>query len=335
MGVVMSEVAAFVADLHIIYLANVSRTGDVFTFTFRTTAPGAADFTLVFTRDLADPEFSIEEVEAPPVLPVSSSSSSSSSSVATPPTGPLSIQDCRVGSVWEGYLVTGPLDDLADVLLDGESESFTVGQWQLEHSRIQDLSQNFVQSLNLANFDRTHVTDPEGCESSSASSVATDPTFINATCLIGDRKLIEGYNCSIRQEVVTNSIVIEAIAGAGAGDPCDEVPLYDGEIPPAGSTLLTGGPACNEIIKTIEGVGGANFTMLEGPGVRIFRDAFDVNKLNVDFDLHDFAICPPRTEAEAANKLTARGTLVATCIKGVAVNVAATAQGHGEAVSTP
>jgi hypothetical protein len=273
-GTVMGIEAGFLEHIHKVYLAEVRRTGTTIEFEFRTDAPGASAYPVVFTRDITDPEYSIEDVVSPTELPSSSISSGA----------------CPDNFIWDAYLVTGPLEDLIAVLPSGSSFTFTEGQWQIEHSRIQSLLQAFVSSLNLANYDRTHADPPPQCsESSSLGQLRR--LFVNATCIQGNPRLVEGYNCTLTQEEINNTIVVGAAVGSGAGEACEEVPLYEGESPPAGSTLLTGGPNCGEIVKTINGVGGQTVQLMSGPGVRVNASPDDPNELIVDVDLHDFATC--------------------------------------------
>jgi hypothetical protein len=95
----------------------------------------------------------------------------------------------------------------------------------------------------------------------------------------GHIRLKEGYNCLITQTDRSSELAITASKGAGAGETSDElcqnngeIPLYPGEALPADSKFYSGGPACNEIISTVNGIGGANINMIGGAGINILID---------------------------------------------------------------
>lgn len=109
---------------------------------------------------------------------------------------------------------------------------------------------------------------------------------VNKRCLAGEIKLVAGYNCAITQVTRLNEIAISAAVGAGDQDTAElcqyggELPLYDGELLPilspatetseaTYSKFLSGGPACDELIFTINGVGGGAITFAGGTGVNI------------------------------------------------------------------
>jgi len=241
---------------------------------------------LKFQREISDAKFSTEFAEA--VLESSASSSAESSNSGDCPTQPL----------WEGFLVTGNMAAIAAAIADGETIEFDVALWQVEPSLVQNLRETFVRTVNLANHDRLHVTPGESC--SSQSSLSSDEIFVDTRCLTGDLRLREGFNCSIRQENATRTLTIGAAVGAGSGLPCEEIPLYAGEDAPGGDPVLSGGPDCLSVLKTINGVGGTILQLTPGDGVRIFPHETSPNKLVVDVDLHDFAICALPDEGESS-----------------------------------
>lgn len=271
MGLIMGPQAGYTAAYRV-YLYTISRAGSTFTFEFRTDAPGASTYGLVFTRDLTEPEYATEFSEA-------GTTSGSSSSAAG---------DCTTLPLWEGFLVTGDLTELGELIADGETKTYT-GQWEIEPALIQNLAAAFVTSINLANITRTHVTPTGECSLSSSSSA--DVIYVQATCLQGDVKLVEGFSAVITQDDIANSLTIGASVGAGEGLPCEEVPLYAGEVPPPGSSLLTGGPSCDEIVRTINGVGGRVLRLYAGNGVSIEPHETEPNTLVVTVGLGDFATC--------------------------------------------
>jgi hypothetical protein len=233
-----------------VYLHSLSRSGTTLTFTFRSDAPGTAGFPLTFTREITDTEFL----------------SSFSGSLAAEASESSDSLDCRDEPVWEGYLVTGDLSQHG--LADGETVVFEDEDWQVEPALVQNLS--YLRSITLANYDRTHYMPDEECCSS--CSVEPQAIYINAFCLDGPLRFREGYNVSIRQEDAARRIVIGAAVGSGAGQGCDMPQLYPGEVPPDDSRVLGGGPACDELIVTINGSGGRVVTINPGPGFIIVPD---------------------------------------------------------------
>jgi len=247
---------------HYVWLHSIRRTGSRLLFEFRTNAPGAAGSALRFSRDTAvDPEFGIEWSESVDVtdeVDFSDSSTSYGSQDDDPCT-------CRNQALWEGYMVSGRYEQLLELLADGDVVEYPQGLWTVEPAQIQSMRRTFVRSVSLANVGRTTVTDP--CDSLSSESEPS--VHVYAKCLDGALAFREGYSTAIRQEDQRNTINVGAAVGAGAGLPCGEVPRYPGEVSPDGGRLLTGGPACDEIIQAVNGVTGRNPTIRGGTGVTI------------------------------------------------------------------
>jgi hypothetical protein len=272
-------------DGDIIYLHAIQRRDPYLFYDFRTTAAGAEGTRLLFSRNTeVDPEFTDEWLAST----VISASLSSSASAA----------DCA-GAAWRGYLVTGRYAEVLELLADGDDLIFTAGLWTVEPARVQNLARSYLRSINLANFARSHISVPEVCQSGSLTS--DDTLYVNAECLQGDLKFKEGFNCAIRQEVQNNAIIIGASPGSGAGEPCAEIPLFEGETSPDGSPFLTGGPTCGEIVKTVNGKGGRRLQILSGPGFRVLADPDSPNTIIVDRALEDFVLCLADDEEESVS----------------------------------
>jgi hypothetical protein len=303
-GAIMGVDSGFRTGQDFIWLRRILRQDPYLLFEFRTTAPDASSESLYFLRLIDDPEFTSDWAESrsqllPDPFPTSASSSdeSSASSESSNPFctpgsdagGPLVCGGSGCDAPrWEGFLITGLFTDLLDTLGDGDSLLFVEGLWVIEPARIQNLNQSYVRSLNLANLDRTHATPPEEC---SSVSVDDNVVYPNAICLQGDLQLKEGFNCHIRQENLTNTFVISGVVGGGVGLPCDEIPLFDGEVPPDDSSFLSGGPGCGDVIRTINGKTGPVIRLLGGAGIQVFDSPVDSSTLFVDADLSDFALC--------------------------------------------
>lgn len=271
-GCLMGLDAGHVDGVDAVRLHRVTRAGGAVRFEFRAAAAGAADYPLAFVVPEDAAEFETFEAEAD-LAPGSAGSSTSSA--------------CGDAPVWEGFLVVGRLAALLDLLAEGESLDGDAGVAVVEPARVTNLARTYVRGVNLANADRVRADDPAGC-----SAFAPDEpgrVYVGARCLGGDLELAEGYNCSIRQ-AADGTVTIGAGVGAGAGEPCEEVPVRAGEAAPDGGRLLTGGPTCGEVLKSINGVGGKIIRVTPGPGVRITPGA-SPGQLLVDVDLHGLAVC--------------------------------------------
>lgn len=265
---------------HGVWLESISRSVDILTFIFRCDAPHMLDRQLVFHRSMADVEFTTSRADSGAVAAASSSSSSSSMAAAI----------CyREPPDWEGFLVTGDLTDLFDVLDDGDTLTGSKSATPVEPALVQNLDHTFVRSVNLVNKDRLR-----------ADGVTPSIWIVNETCMADSVRFTEGYNSAISVSYVDNAIVLSAGVLAGAGEPCDEVPLYEDEEPPDGSLLLTGGPACRELITTINGVGGPNVQMLGGIGVSIYAHPTIPHRVVIDLDRHDLRTCGVLVESSSS-----------------------------------
>lgn len=268
-GAIMPADEQFEDGTDYVYLESIRYDGVTLLFDFHTTAVGGGH--CLFRRTLLDPEFAVTWADAIANLAVSSSSAS--------------VELPR----WQAFLVTGRLEDLTELIAPGEALYFPPGYWKIEPGRVQNLSRSRVLRVHLANKQRLLWTPPEGCGESS-SSAAADTVHVYAMDLAGDIKIEEGFQASVRQEDQNTAFSIGAGTRAGLGPPCDEVPRYPGEVAPAGSPFLTGGPACNELVKRINGVGGREFKLTGTNGVFIEPDPELPNTLLVTLDENLFDV---------------------------------------------
>lgn len=277
-GFVMGMGSGFVADLHQVYLHEVSRTGTTFTFEFRCDAPGLYLRALTFTRSVGDEAYLTEHVDDDSA-PYSSESLSVSVS-----------DDCPRPPLWYGYLVTGDMTALETLLPgDGTLTRRTSTGAIVEPSLIQNDDGMFVTSINLANDDRVRVDAPDGCPDI-VFPFETDLIYVNAECLQGDVRIKPGYNASVQYLVTENVIEIGASVGAGEGEPCEEIKLFESESPPDDSQLLTGGPLCNELIRSINGIGGRRLDLLVGRGVSLELSP-ETSTITVNVNMDKLATC--------------------------------------------
>ena len=170
------------------------------------------------------------------------------------------------GPVWRGFLVTGRLDDLAEVLPSGEI-LYTQDDWVVEPGRIQQL--HYLRRIFLANKERVIVTSPPDCDQ---PSLAIRQSRMVGTVVSGNLTLVEGFNCTIEVNDNENTIRIGGRVGGGAGRPTKSLPRYPEETPPAGSVYYEGGPRCHDVMTAINGVSARNFRIVAGPGIVVQND---------------------------------------------------------------
>ncbi len=255
-GCTLGPGTAYDATARKIFLKSIARAGSTFTFAFRSTAPALAGWALVFTRTLSDPEYAVEETEAV-------------NDDDEVPGG------CGDDFFWNGYLVTGQLDDLADNLPDGKTMTADDGIVQVEPALVEDLDRGYVRSINLVNGPRTMVGPPEGCsEESSAAQSEDNNIVVSQICMTGALLLKEGYSISIRQSDGDSAFTLAARVGAGAGAACGEVPRFPAAL-----------------------VGHSKAMQVAGGGFTIRPDPDDAHALIVDADLNDLAVCPDSYES--------------------------------------
>ena len=198
----------------------------------------------------------------------------------------------------EAFLVVGKIAAWLEKF--PSDNSFTYTAVQVEPARIQNLSQSYVTSISIANNDRTRVTIPSGC------NPITWPFPINVVhnvqqCVVGSVAFTAGYNAIVRQDVQTNQITIGAEVGAGLGEPCTQVELFDGEAEQLQGlivqnaqaiTTLDGALRCGEVVRSINGSGGRLLDFLSRKGALI-TPVPEENTIIVDVNNSQLAICIP------------------------------------------
>lgn len=254
---------------HRVWLKRVRRASDVFYFEFASDAPELIANGLTFSRVISSSKYQTEHQESN-LVGYSDS---------------LSQSSCREPG-WTGYLVTGDLTDLATLLaVDGE----ITGTVYVEPALVLNLSRSAVNSVNLANADRTRVTAADGCDEPIWPH-ETGTIFISKQCLTGAIGFSPGYNAIIRQSNTDNSLTFAAGVGAGAGEPCEQVPLFSGEQPAEGSRFFDGSLGCGDVLRSFNGYGGRLFEFLVGVGARVLAVP-DENKVTINLDMNGLALC--------------------------------------------
>ena len=277
-GFEMGPLSGYEEDTHRVYLRRIYRQGTTVYFEMACTAPELLGHYLTFERDVSDVDYSTEFVESVTDTALLNSIS-------------LSEIDLCGEPMWSGYLVSGSMASIAARLSDGAQISNldeTPTAALVEPALVYNLDKGMVVALHCANVDRTRTTDP--CEELPDEEERVEQIFNNPECFQGLVYLQAGYNCTITQDDEGGTITIGAAVGAGKGQPCDEVPLYVGELPVEEGGLLSGGPRCAETLRSINGVGGPMFTFYAGAGVSIVPDT-ENNKLTVNVDMQDLAVC--------------------------------------------
>lgn len=279
-GFIMGLDSGFDAAIHSVYLASVTRTASTLEFVFETDAPGAAAYPITFMYDIDAEEWQTNFDDSAP-----------------------NVDDnfCAEEPAWEGFMVVGVLSELLELMPTPETIAFYVPEeitltdtpdYLVEPARLQSLVRGYVRSISVANYARPMVPECQpaaGSSSSSSSATSERQILINAQCIKGDIQVKAGYNCAIRQNAPDRSITVSAFRrDAGTNDSAAEIcqygselPLYPGHVPPDGGVFLTGGPACNDLITSINGIAGPNVTINADPGIQIVSDGDNSIKIDV------------------------------------------------------
>lgn len=283
-GFIMGPESGFEEGTHSIFLYQITRVSSTeIVYEFRSDAPKLANVPLIFTRNSTDAIYTSEFAESavPEIVPIDLSIS-----------GSLAPEVSCGEPYWTGYLVTGPMAAVTARLSVGDSITRTSSSETLvEAALIQNLNNNQLVSLSIANADRTRAIRPDNCPPNQWP-FPTGIIYVNSECLQGNLRFRSGYNMSVSQNNLTNTLQFSASVNAGAGEPCGEVKLFAAETPPEGATnnLLEGDYYCNEVLRSVNGLQGPNLTFFAGNGVAITSDE-ENNKLIVNINLQDLSLC--------------------------------------------
>lgn len=266
-GIIMGLDSEFNERQHSVWLAAVRRNGTVFEFEFNTDAPGAQNRPLIFQRDVNADEWLTEDAESAPYV--------------------KDVNSCAVEPAWSGFLVTGPLETLRNALPTTGAINLAK-DYILEPARIQSLVRTYLRSISVGNLSRPMANLQ--CDDAQVER----KVIVNKRCITGDIRFQEGYNAQIRQSRNANELAISAGRNLGArydAEICKtygEIPLYDGEQPPTGSKFLSGGPACNELVGSINGVSGPDVNIVSGTGIEINADP-ETNTIFIELSARNIA----------------------------------------------
>jgi hypothetical protein len=284
-GFIAGPASAFESDNHTIFLLRVRRESDVLYFDFAGTSSGLVDVTLTFTRDVNVARY-VQEFADDTEMTTSISDSDS-----------LSSQGCDE-PLLSGFLVTGDLTALLELLPgDGSIGDNDAGEsGVIEPTCVQNLSNAYVTGIAVANSDRMHAQAANNCDEI-VYAYEEGAVFVQDVCIQGDVLFRSGYNAEVSQDISVNRIVLRAVVGGGEGSPCEEVPLYEDEAPPEGSLLLTGGPSCFELVRSINGSDGPRLNLQGGLGVIVQPDP-ETNTIIVNADFTGMVGCYSEDTAE-------------------------------------
>lgn len=254
-----------------VWLSRIERVGDVVTFTFACTVSG---YTLSFTRDLTDAEH-LTTWET---------------------TG--TTEGCEPHPVWFGFLTTGQLGVIASILPTDDVVEFDEEDWLVEPATVQQIDPGGVESINLANYDRTYTNPAPGCD-----MIVLPPSgalVIGARCLTGSIEFVEGFNAIIRQSTADSRLTFMAQRGEGAGMPCEEIATISNSSISL-SPFLSGGPRCEDLIRTVNGVGGPHVQVTGAKGVDVYQHPSLEHILVIDFTGKNAANCVAALEADTTS----------------------------------
>lgn len=290
-GFILSESSIFVAETDKIWLRRLWRDGDQLFFEFESNAAYLLNTPLLFQFDSNDGDYAI-----------------AFASSDEPPPGVSESDDVGcIPPLWTGYLVIGRVASILDRVPDGDGivrEPADEDSAIIEPALIQNLHRAQLQGITIGNADRTRVDSaPEDCEQP-VWTHEEELIFLDGPCLQGHIHLKPGFNCEILQSDTENKITFIAGVGSGEGEPCEEVPVFPGEQPPVGQEegFLSGGIACNDTVRAINGVGGPVFNLLAGAGVAITPDP-ENHRIIVDVNLRDLTVCAYSEFSEISESL--------------------------------
>jgi len=141
-------------------------------------------------------------------------------------------------------LIVGDVSDLEAL---GLGVHVLVTPAPVEPARLQSVVNSYARSLNLAN-------DPRFCPPACCSSEVPEPSsesYEEATGLIGDVKLADGWNCVLAVTEADNTIMINGEAGKGLGWPTANLIVTEEG---ASSEDCGDNQSCDSFIRSVNGL---------------------------------------------------------------------------------
>jgi len=259
-GFTMAAYSGFDPEVHEVWLEEIYASGGALVLVFQTDCNAvASDNPLVFQLQ---PD-------------------TSESQVAFTESSGVTMECSSAQLIWYGFVAVGSVSKTL-TWLGTHSGELNRLQHTVEPSLVQNIDKTYVRSASLANRQRTRVTDIPG---------VTRPYIVNSKGIQGPLRFKEGKNVTISYDLNRNGLTISAAVGSGEGKVCEELPQFDGEVSPDGGELLSGGPACRQVVKTLNGISGSRITLQGGSGILIERASDDEHKLIIRVDDGSVAPC--------------------------------------------
>lgn len=250
----------YVEGVNTVWLHSTERTSDTIIFKFASDAAGLSGNYLTFVTRINDPEMSYSFSE--------SAGEYTSSSIP--------IEDeCPRKIIWEGYLVSGNLSELAELMPVDEIVYSPSSEARIEPSLVINIQNSNIRTINIANKVPPQANAPDGCP----AYPYVGGTLVHTRCITGDVVFDHGYSCNVAASTSVNEITFTtSVDGAIKGQVC-------------GSTLFTtGGPDCSDTLKSINGMGAKRLWIVGGRGVSLSVDQVTFS-INLSATLSGLAVC--------------------------------------------
>jgi len=284
-GFVVGVLGDYEADVHDVHLESITRTGSNLFFQFIANSSTLFNRPILFTRAITDEDYVTEYIDSGPITLIGDTLTQTFTQ----------IEEAACGeAAWYGFLTTGRLASLLTLLPGNGTLNFEPDELIVEPALVQNLTNSLISSLNVANSDRLRVTTSDDC-TQIEWPFETGGIFVDARCLEGSVAFRPGFNVEISIDTTNNALLFSAVPGGGEGQPCTQVPIFEGEEPPEDSLFLEGGVACNEVLRSINGQGGPRFSFFPGTGVTIISVP-ESNTVVVDADLSGLVVCDTITD---------------------------------------
>jgi hypothetical protein len=180
--------------------------------------------------------------------------------------------------------------------------TFGPGNLVVEPGLTQNLAGHYMSTVNIYNAERTRGERVAGCTPWCwpDSRYGTYQHWAVATCLVGDIRIAEGYNCTIEEDTYNNRLTVHAEVGKGLGEPPGEVPINPSEGYPEYGSYLDGSVGCDEVVRSMNGIEGPHVEIIGGQGITV--DTIPGQHLIiVKIDMQDLTGC---FEQEASTSLS-------------------------------
>jgi len=187
---------------------------------------------------------------------------------------------CPSSNRVRGFVVIGNVNSLIAVAANNNSFVFITGA-DLEPATVDAIGNRSVASITLCNTERT--LSPALAQCGVTSYVRTAPyrirnldgvTYKNVSadfqCITGDVTIRPGYACNVTQSDTAQTLTISASQSAADGLACRDIALDSQEAAIlASGQSLTGIQRCDNVVRSINGVGGPNLVIKGRNGVAV------------------------------------------------------------------